>query len=98
MIENEVFIELNKFCDEVTYIKENYEIDFRCNDTLYKVSYKMEDEKTRQREIRVFESFDKKNEYKHKLITYDETNSLGEIEIIKYEDFIFKLDDVLITN
>ncbi|MGM0520294.1 MAG: DUF4143 domain-containing protein [Campylobacterota bacterium] len=34
MLENEVFIILNKTCDEVTYIKGNYEIDFRCNDTL----------------------------------------------------------------
>lgn len=45
-----VFIILNKTCDEITYIKENYAIDFRCQDTLYQVSYKIDDEKIRLRE------------------------------------------------
>jgi predicted AAA+ superfamily ATPase len=94
-LENEVFIELNKTCEEVTYIKENYEIDFRCADTLYQVTYEMEDEKTRQRELRVFKNFDKDDRYKHKVLTYDETSSLDEIEILKYEDFVFGLDNTL---
>jgi hypothetical protein len=45
-----VFIILNKTCDEITDIKENYAIDFRCQDTLYQVSYKIDDEKIRLRE------------------------------------------------
>ena len=49
----------------------------------------MDEEKTRQRELKVFEKFDKKNNYKHKVITYDETSSFDSIEIIKFEDFIF---------
>jgi len=92
-LENEVFKMLNKTCDEVSYIKENYEIDFRCNDTLYQVSYKMEDEKTRLRELRSFESFDEDNKYKHKVISYDESGIEGNIEIIKYDDFVFSLEN-----
>jgi predicted AAA+ superfamily ATPase len=93
-LENEVFkiLNSNSSCDEVTYIKENYEIDFKCGDTLFQASYKMEDEKTRQRELRVFDSFDKDNNYKYLVITYDETVSLGNVEIVKFENFVFGLD------
>jgi len=92
-LENMSFIILNKTYDDVTYIKENYEIDFRCADRLYQVSYKMEDEKTRLRELRVFESFDPNNSYGHKVITYDETSSLENVEIVKFEDFVFGLEN-----
>jgi predicted AAA+ superfamily ATPase len=92
-LENMSFIILNKTYDDVTYVKENYEIDFRCADRLYQVSYKMDDEKTRQRELRVFESFDPNNSYGHKVITYDETSSLKNVEIVKFEDFVFGLEN-----
>lgn len=41
----------------------------------------MDDEKTRQRELRAFMNFDNENNYKHKVITYDESNSLENIDI-----------------
>lgn len=88
-LENMIFIFLNNASDEVTYIKENYEIDFKCEDELFQVSYKMEDEKTRKRELRAFGSFDNESKYKHKVITYDETSKSENIEIIKFEDFVF---------
>lgn len=88
-LENMTFILLNNSSDEVTYIKENYEIDFRCKDTLFQVSYKMQDEKTRGRELRSFEAFDKENRYKHKIVTYNETSSFESIDIVKFEDFVF---------
>ena len=94
MLENEVFVVLNKFCEELTYIKENYEIDFRCENSLYQVSYDIEDEKTRQREFRAFENFDSEKKYKYKLITYDETSLSEDIEVIKYEDFVFEFEDI----
>lgn len=94
ILENEVFINLNKRCEETTYIKDKYEIDFRCDDTLFQVSYKMDDEKTRQRELRVFKAFDKENSYKHRVVTYDETNSLENIEIVSFEDFVFGLENL----
>ena len=98
MLENEVFVVLNKFCEELTYIKENYEIDFRCENSLYQVSYNIEDEKTRQREFRAFENFDSEKKYKYKLITYDETSLSEDIEIIKYEDFVFEFEDTKRIN
>ena len=70
----------------------HYEIDFRCENLLYQVSYNMEDDKTRQREFRAFENFDSEKRYKYKIITYDETSFSEDIEIIKYEDFIFEFD------
>lgn len=91
MLENEVFILLHQACDELTYIKENYEIDFRCKDALHQVSYKMDDEKTRLRELRAFESFDKEHTYHHVVVTYDETSRADSIEIVKFEDFVFEL-------
>lgn len=36
-------------------------------------------------------NFDSEKKYKYKLITYDETSLSEDIEIIKYEDFIFDL-------
>lgn len=90
ILENEVFNTLNKIYDDVTYLKDKYEVDFRCDDLLYQVSYKMDDEKTRERELRVFKIFDKKNSYKHKVITYDESGSFDEVEIVKFEDFALR--------
>jgi predicted AAA+ superfamily ATPase len=92
-LENCVFVILNNICDEVTYIKENYEIDFKCSDTLYQVSYKMEDEKTRTRELRAFGSFDSDSSYNNKLITYDESSSFEGVEIMSLEDFVFGLEN-----
>ena len=89
ILENEVFIVLSKICAEVTYIKENFEIDFRCEERLFQVSCKMDDEKTRNRELRAFENFDERKQYKHKVVTYDETGVSNGIEIVNFEDFAF---------
>ncbi len=97
-LENCVFVILHKWCEEITYIKENYEIDFRCEDTLYQVSYDIEDEKTRQRELRAFESFNSDGNYKYKLITYDKTDSFDKVEIVKFEDFAMKLFPELVPE
>lgn len=97
-LENEVFKILNKSCDKVTYIKENCEIDFRCDDGLYQVNYKMEDEKTRAKELRAFSSFDEANRYQHRLVNYDESSIEGSTEIVKFEDFVFGLENQLENN
>lgn len=65
---------------------------------LYQVSYNIEDEKTRQREFRAFENFDSEKRYKYKIITYDETSLSEDIEIIKYEDFVFEFEDTKRIN
>ena len=52
----------------------------------------------RQREFRAFENFDSEKRYKYKIITYDETSLSEDIEIIKYEDFIFEFEDTKRIN
>ena len=93
-LENIVFLALKQPCKEVAYIKENYEIDFKCEDELIQVSYKMDSEKTKKRELRVFANFDKEKRYKHKIITYDKSGSFENIQMIKIEDFLLDLLEV----
>lgn len=93
-LENIVFLALKQPCKEVVYIKENYEIDFKCEDELIQVSYKMDSEKTKKRELRVFANFDKEKRYKHKIITYDKSGSFENIQMIKIEDFLLDLLEV----
>ena len=54
-LENMVFTIFNQQNKDITYIKDNYEIDFCIdNSKLYQVSYDISDEKTRQRELKAF--------------------------------------------
>jgi len=87
-LENAVFNILHQNYSTITYLKDNYEIDFFTNDTLYQVSYEIEDEKTRIRELRSFKYFKKANE-KCELITYNTNDKVDEIEIIGFEKFLF---------
>ena len=89
LLENMAFIELNKI-DKVTYLKEVYEIDFKCNDILYQVSYDLSNLKTKQREFKAFEYLDKNNKFKHKIITYDENYIENEIEVKSIDEFLLK--------
>jgi len=41
----------------------------------------------------VFKHFDPNNIYEHKVITYDKTTSLENVEIVKFEDFVFSLEN-----
>lgn len=89
LLKNFVFNYLFSKSDELTYIKDNYEVDFYDEKSLYQVSYNIEDEKTRQRELRVFEYFSYINT-NAKLITYDTTEENEKIKILNFEDFIFE--------
>jgi hypothetical protein len=73
--------------EEITYMNDTYEIDFYDEKTLFQVSYNIEDEKTKQRELRAFEYFKKENQ-KAKLITFDTDEKMEGIEIISFERFI----------
>ena len=90
-LENLVFNLLNQKDSTVTYLKENYEIDFLCEDTLYQVSYDISDEKTKKRELQAFEHFRFDQIKKNRLITYETTEKLENIDIVGIEDFIFEL-------
>ena len=93
-LENMVFTILNQQDQEITYMKDNYEIDFCVNSRyLYQVSYDISDEKTKNRELQAFKHFNSDKKKINTLITYDTNESNTEIDIINLEKFIFKLDD-----
>ncbi|NOZ90306.1 MAG: ATP-binding protein [Epsilonproteobacteria bacterium] len=86
LLENFVFNLLTQAFGETTYLKDKQEIDFFIDNLLIQVSFDIEDEKTKAREISAF------NNYRGKkiLITYDKNEILDDVEIISVENFIFK--------
>lgn len=89
-LENMVFTVLNRRCSEVTYLKEGKEVDFKCEEKLIQVSYTIQDEKTRKRELEAFGSFDTQNRYRHLVVTYDEEGGEQGVEIERLEQFILQ--------
>lgn len=87
LLENSIYNYLYSKTEEITYMNDTYEIDFYDENTLFQVSYNIEDEKTKQRELRAFEYFKKENQ-KAKLITFDTDAKMKGIEIISFERFI----------
>lgn len=90
-LENMVYIVLNQNQENIYYLKELQEIDFFDTKNLYQVSFDISDEKTNQREINAFLYFNSENRYKNLLITYDTNITLGSIEVVSFEKFIFSL-------
>ncbi|MEA2017302.1 MAG: ATP-binding protein [Campylobacterota bacterium] len=88
-LENMVFTILNKRCEDLTYLKNNYEIDFFCEKVYFQVAYEINDEKTRKRELHSFKHFNKDNKYQNILITYDTNEQLEHTKIMSLEKFIF---------
>jgi hypothetical protein len=91
-LENLVFNVLYQKDEKLTYINDKYEIDFKSNDTLYQVSYNIEDEKTLKRELNSFKYFCKETK-NCKLITYNTTDKIEDIELVSLEEFLFNLKD-----
>jgi len=87
-LENIIFNILYQQNNKLTYINDKYEIDFRIDDTLYQVSYTIEDEKTLKRELNSFKHFCKEN-HTCKLITYNTTDKIKNIVILSFEEFVF---------
>ena len=87
LLENSIYNYLSSKTEEITYMNDTYEIDFYDENTLFQVSYNIEDEKTKQRELRAFEYFKKENQ-KAKLITFDTNKEIEDIEIVSFERFI----------
>ena len=94
-LENMVFIVLSQNCDEITYLKDTYEIDFKTKNALYQVSYDITEEKTRKRELNAFEHFNSENKAKNILFTYDMNEDLENINIVSFENFIFNVKIIL---
>ncbi len=93
-LENIVFNILNQNCDELTYFKDGKEIDFKCKDYLYQVSYDISNEKTRKREMDAFKYLDSQNNSKHYIITYNENGVKDDIQIESLEQFILQPPNV----
>ena len=89
-LENMVFNILNQNCNELTYLKDGKEIDFKCEDNLYQVSYDISDDKTRKREMDAFKFLDSQSKLNHYIITYDENRIEDDIQIESLEKFIFE--------
>lgn len=85
-LENLVFIYLHAENENITYIKENQEIDFFTNKTLYQVSYDINDEKTKSREVNAFASTKIKSN-KKLLITYDTNGEENDVKIVDFINF-----------
>lgn len=87
-LENLVFNVLNQNNENLSYLRDNYEIDFYTNKTLYQVSYKMDDEKTLNREINSFKYFNEDKSKKSKIITLNDSKNIDDIEVISIDEFI----------
>lgn len=89
-LENLVFNSLYEKDENLVYIKENYEIDFYSKNTLYQVSYNLDNEKTRKRELNAFSYFKFDKDTNSKLITYDLDEKLDDIEVMSYINYILE--------
>lgn len=89
-LENLVFLHLNKDSENIFYIKDNIEIDFYTKKSFYQVSYNLEDERTRKRELNSFDSFKNIKVDEKFLITYDENKVVDDVDIISYDKFLLK--------
>jgi len=85
-LENLVFNLLSQTCDDLTYLKENKEIDFKCKNDLFQVSFDLNDNKTKKREFDAFKYLDKENKFNHYLITYDENGVENGVKIQSFDE------------
>ncbi len=86
--ENLVFTVLSSKGKDIVYLKQNSEIDFLVDNTLIQVAYTIEDEKTRNRELKAFSEF-KTPHQNALLVTLDTNESADNIEIVSFETFVF---------
>ncbi len=87
-LENWVFRYLTQENEEIYYLRDTKEIDFYCGDILYQVSYEIENEKTKKREVEAFASFSHiSTEYC--LITFDTVEQIEGIKVKSIDSFLF---------
>jgi predicted AAA+ superfamily ATPase len=84
-LENLVFTSLMQRNKAMYYLQEKNEIDFFCENALIQVSYSIDDEKTRKRELNALAAFDEKYD---KVLVTDETDAtLDGVEVMSYVSF-----------
>ncbi len=89
-LENLVFNTLHEQDRDLKYLKDKYEIDFYTKNTLFQVSYYIQDEKTKKRELNAFYCFKFNENTKARLITYDYKEQVDDIEIMSYIDYVLR--------
>ena len=75
------------FEEELTYLKESKEIDFYSENILYQVTYTIENEKTRKRELEAFYSFSALSK-NYCLITFDTYEEIEGVDVQTIDSFL----------
>lgn len=94
-LENLVFMSLIQRNKAVHYLQEKNEIDFFCEDMLIQVSYNIDDEKTRKRELNALTEFDDNGKYKHLLVTNETDEKIANVEVMSYISFALNTLSIL---
>nr|CAA6821133.1 MAG: ATPase [uncultured Thiotrichaceae bacterium] len=89
-LENAVFIKLNQECEQLSYLKDTYEVDFYTGEVLYQVAYEISNEKTLRRELRSFGQFPQSENTPCRLITYDDKRMAERAEILPLSEFFLQ--------
>ena len=87
-LENLVFNFLYEKDENLTYLKDKYEIDFFSNKSLYQVTFNIDDENTKKRELNAFGYFDSLDTSQKILVTYDINEQYEDVEVISCDNFI----------
>ena len=80
-----VFLKLSRSCDDLTYFKDNKEIDFICNNSCYQVTLNLSNDRVLKREISSFDEFDCRDKI---LITLEYKREIDDIEVIDLSSFL----------
>ncbi|AEG31323.1 ATP-binding protein [Thiomicrospira cyclica] len=88
-LENLVFCYLCQRDPNLCYRKDQVEVDFYSQQTLYQVAYEIDNDKTRQRELNAFKHFRQTNE-QCKLITFDSEPLAGleDVEMLTIDQLL----------
>ncbi len=89
-LENLVFTSLNGMGEDISYLREKKEVDFLYKNVLIQVAYNIDEEKTKERELKAFEEFKINDAVKCLLITKDVIQVHDNIEIISFSKFILQ--------
>jgi len=87
-LENLVFNILSLADSEVSYLRDKYEVDFYSKGVLYQVTYDLEDEKTKKRELGAFKYFKNERTKGCKVITFDTNELIDDIEVLSFDEFV----------
>lgn len=92
-LENLVFSYLYRHDPNVSYRKDQVEVDFYSHKTLYQVAYEIDNDKTRQRELNAFKHFRKPDE-RCRLITFnvEQIEGVEDVQVLGIDTLL--LEDV----